>query len=75
MLYVWPILNPLEKDFIQKLRFFWKITYGICTREFWSLKSKYLLCIIGIGRSIAKVQTIWTACIGKYALKLLTIYK
>uniref|UniRef100_A0A8D0JFS0 Cullin-2 n=1 Tax=Sus scrofa TaxID=9823 RepID=A0A8D0JFS0_PIG len=32
MLYVWPILNPLEKDFIQKLRFFWKITYGICTR-------------------------------------------
>lgn len=21
MLYVWPILNPLEKDFIQKLRF------------------------------------------------------
>ena len=23
MLYVWPILNPLEKDFIQKLKFFW----------------------------------------------------
>lgn len=32
MLYVWPILNPLEKDYIRKLRFFWKIMFGICTR-------------------------------------------
>nr|XP_045006317.1 cullin-2 isoform X3 [Jaculus jaculus] len=32
MLYVWPILNRWEKDFMQKQRFFWKITFGICTR-------------------------------------------
>lgn len=42
MLYVWPILNPLEKDCTRRLRVFWKIMLGTCTREFWSLRSKCL---------------------------------
>ncbi|XP_074688518.1 cullin-2 isoform X4 [Strix aluco] len=29
---VWPILNLLERDFILRLKFFWKIMYAICTR-------------------------------------------
>nr|XP_045006316.1 cullin-2 isoform X2 [Jaculus jaculus] len=47
MLYVWPILNRWEKDFMQKQRFFWKITFGICTR-YWEEYSKgadYMDCL------------------------------
>ncbi|KAL0614243.1 Cullin-2 [Plecturocebus cupreus] len=67
--------EPLEKDFIQKLRFFfffWKVTFGICTREFWSQKNKYLLCIIGTGKNAARVQTLWTAYIEIFESPFLT---
>lgn len=42
-------------------------------REFWSLKNKCLLCIIGIGKSTARVPTIWTAYIGE-CFRILTTY-